>query len=347
MKIFLVISSLLIISIFFFYKEEPEVSDEIEIKLDKKVVVKKLQKESFTKTLKFSGFSEASRIVIIKSQVEGKVSSKSFEKGKFYKAGSQLVLIDPEDKIARLKEMEALLNQRKKEYEVAEKLFKKGFRSEVKLSESRTNFENALALYEKSQVELNNTKILIPFDSTIEDSFIELGDYVKKGDKIAKIVDLDPIFVKVNVTENVINNLKLNQATSIIIADKSYEGLISYISKTSDPLTRNFRVEIKINNKKKQIISGLSSEVRINLSKEDAYFIPSSLISLDDQGKIGIKVVQEKKVLFLTIDIISDTGNGYWVNSNSKNNLEDYMLITQGHEYVIEGEKVVIKNSDD
>ena len=315
--------------------------------MDKKVVVKKLQKESFTKTLKFSGFSEASRIVIIKSQVEGKVSSKSFEKGKFYKAGSQLVLIDPEDKIARLKEMEALLNQRKKEYEVAEKLFKKGFRSEVKLSESRTNFENALALYEKSQVELNNTKILIPFDSTIEDSFIELGDYVKKGDKIAKIVDLDPIFVKVNVTENVINNLKLNQTTSIIIADKSYEGLISYISKTSDPLTRNFRVEIKINNKQKQIISGLSSEVRINLSKEDAYFIPSSLISLDDQGKIGIKVVQEKKVLFLTIDIISDTGNGYWVNSNSKKNLEDYMLITQGHEYVIEGENVVIKNSDD
>ena len=298
MKIFLVISSLLIISIFFFYKEEAEVSDEIEIKLDKKVVVKKLQKESFTKTLKFSGFSEASRIVIIKSQVEGKVSSKSFEKGKFYKAGSQLVLIDPEDKIARLKEMEALLNQRKKEYEVAEKLFKKGFRSEVKLSESRTNFENALALYEKSQVELNNTKILIPFDSTIEDSFIELGDYVKKGDKIAKIVDLDPIFVKVNVTENVINNLKLNQTTSIIIADKSYEGLISYISKTSDPLTRNFRVEIKINNKQKQIISGLSSEVRINLSKEDAYFIPSSLISLDDQGKIGIKVVQEKKYYF-------------------------------------------------
>jgi len=346
-KIFLVISSLLIISIFFFYKEEAEVSDEIEIKLDKKVVVKKLQKESFTKTLKFSGFSEASRIVIIKSQVEGKVSSKSFEKGKFYKAGSQLVLIDPEDKIARLKEMEALLNQRKKEYEVAEKLFKKGFRSEVKLSESRTNFENALALYEKSQVELNNTKILIPFDSTIEDSFIELGDYVKKGDKIAKIVDLDPIFVKVNVTENVINNLKLNQTTSIIIADKSYEGLISYISKTSDPLTRNFRVEIKINNKQKQIISGLSSEARINLSKEDAYFIPSSLISLDDQGKIGIKVVQEKKVLFLTIDIISDTGNGYWVNSNSKNNLEDYMLITQGHEYVMEGENVVIKNSDD
>jgi len=347
MKIFLITSLILIFSVFFFLQDEVKETNELEIKLDKKVIVKKLQKENFIKTLKFSGFSEASRIVIIKSQVEGKVSSKTFEKGKFYKAGSQLVLVDPEDKIAKLKEMEALLNQRKKEYEVAEKLFEKGFRSEVKLSESRTNFENALALFEKSQVELNNTKILTPFDSTIEDSYVELGDYVKKGDNIAKIVDLDPIFIKINVTENEIDNLRLNQKTLIKISDKSYKGHINYISKTSDPLTRNFKVEIQINNANKKIISGLSSEVIVNLSEEDAYLIPSSLISLDNQGKIGVKVVKEKKVSFLTVDIISDTGNGYWINSNSNKNLEDYMLITQGHEYVIEGENVIIENSND
>jgi len=347
MKIFLITSLILIFSVFFFLQDEVKETNELEIKLDKKVIVKKLQKENFIKTLKFSGFSEASRIVIIKSQVEGKVSSKTFEKGKFYKAGSQLVLVDPEDKIAKLKEMEALLNQRKKEYEVAEKLFEKGFRSEVKLSESRTNFENALALFEKSQVELNNTKILTPFDSTIEDSYVELGDYVKKGDNIAKIVDLDPIFIKINVTENEIGNLRLNQKTLIKISDKSYKGHINYISKTSDPLTRNFKVEIQINNANKKIISGLSSEVIISLSEEDAYLIPSSLISLDNQGKIGVKVVKEKKVSFLTVDIISDTGNGYWINSNSNKNLEDYMLITQGHEYVIEGENVIIENSND
>jgi len=347
MKIFLITFLILISSVFFFLQDEVKETNELEIKLDKKVIVKKLQKENFIKTLKFSGFSEASRIVIIKSQVEGKVSSKTFEKGKFYKAGSQLVLVDPEDKIAKLKEMEALLNQRKKEYEVAEKLFEKGFRSEVKLSESRTNFENALALFEKSQVELNNTKILTPFDSTIEDSYVELGDYVKKGDNIAKIVDLDPIFIKINVTENEIDNLRLNQKTLIKISDKSYKGHINYISKTSDPLTRNFKVEIQINNANKKIISGLSSEVIVSLAEEDAYLIPSSLISLDNQGKIGVKVVKEKKVSFLTVDIISDTGNGYWINSNSNKNLEDYMLITQGHEYVTEGENVIIENSND
>ena len=347
MKLIITTVILLSLSVLIFFKEN-QLDDSITERVsEKEVIVKKIVKNKFLKKMKLSGYTNASRIVIIKSQVEGKIASKFFKKGQNYKAGTQLLLIDPEDKIAKLKEMEALLNQRKKEYEVAEKLFEKGFRSEVKLSESRTNFENALALFEKSQVELNNTKILTPFDSTIEDSYVELGDYVKKGDNIAKIVDLDPIFIKINVTENEIGNLRLNQKTLIKISDKSYKGHINYISKTSDPLTRNFKVEIQINNANKKIISGLSSEVIVNLSEEDAYLIPSSLISLDNQGKIGVKVVKEKKVSFLTVDIISDTGNGYWINSNSNKNLEDYMLITQGHEYVTEGENVIIENSND
>ena len=161
MKILIISFFLLLTSVFLFLRDD-DVSDELIVEEAKKeVVVRKLEKKKFEIKLKFSGFSEASRIVILKSQVEGKISSKFFEKGKSYKAGTQLILIDPEDKIAKLKEMEALLNQRKKEYEVAENLFNKGFRSEVKLSESRTNFEKALALYEKSQVNLNNTKIYI------------------------------------------------------------------------------------------------------------------------------------------------------------------------------------------
>ena len=44
---------------------------------------------------------------------------------------------------------------------------------------------------------------------------------------------------------------------------------------------------------------------------------------------------------------MSDTGNGYWVNPIKNKTLEDFMLITQGHEYVTEGEKVIVENSND
>ena len=81
--------------------------------MKKRSCSQKNSKTKFIRKLKFSGFTEASRIVVIKSQVEGRVSSKYFNK-QFYKAGTELLLIDPEDKIAKLKEMEALLNQRKR-----------------------------------------------------------------------------------------------------------------------------------------------------------------------------------------------------------------------------------------
>ena len=176
MKITALIIFFSLASVFLFLKKEEKVDPIEEIESTQQVEVKHLNKSNFSKTIKLRGFSEASRTVIIKAQVDGRISTKQFEKGNFYKAGAKLLLIDPEDKVAKVKEMEALLNQRKKEYEVAESLFKKGFRSEVKLSQSLTNFENALALYEKSQVALNNTNVSMPFDSAIEESYVELGD---------------------------------------------------------------------------------------------------------------------------------------------------------------------------
>ena len=345
----IIITSLILISltIFLIFKEDPKNDSIALIDAKKEVLVKKLKKKKFVNKLKFSGYTEASRIVIIKSQVEGKIASKTFEKGKFYKAGTQLILIDPEDKVAKLKEMEALLSQRKKEYEVAENLFEKGFRSEVKLSESRTNFEGALALYEKSQVELNNTKIYIPFDSIVEDSFVELGDYLKKGDHILKVVDLDPIFITLNVTEKEIKNLKQNQKAIITISGKRYEGFINYISKTADELTRNFKIQIKLKNKDNRIISGLSTEIEVGTKSEEAFFISSSLIALNNQGILGIKILNKEKVNFLPLEILSDSGNGYWVKVKNEFLNNEIFIITQGNEYVIHGEEVNFKIEDD
>ena len=346
MKI-LITGFLLLLGSTLLFLREDNVDDELVIKETKKeVVVKKLIKKKFEKKLKFSGFTEASRIVILKSQVEGKISSKFFEKGKAYKAGAQLILIDPEDKIAKLKEMEALLNQRKKEYEVAENLFNKGFRSEVKLSESRTNFEKALALYEKSQVKLNNTKIYVPFDSIVEDSYVELGDYLKKGDPIARVVDLDPIFITINITEKEIDKIKKGQKASIKISDSLYEGKVNYVSRTSDKLTRNFKVQIELSNKNNNIVSGLSSEIQIGTENDSAFFISSSLISLDNQGILGVKVIIDNTVSFLPIEVLSDVGNGYWIKLK-KNIAEDILIITQGSEYVIDGDLISFKFEED
>ena len=345
MKITVLIILFSLGTVFLFLKEDDQVDTIEKIETKKQVEVKMFKKSKFSKKIKLRGFSEASRTVVLKAQVDGKISTKQFDKGNFYKAGTQLLLIDPEDKVAKVKEMEALLNQRKKEYEVAESLFKKGFRSEVKLSQSLTNFENALALYEKSQVALNNTKVSMPFDSTIEDSYVELGDYLKKGDSIAKVVDLDPIFVSSTANEKEISNIRINQNARVKIGDIFFDGMINYISKTSDPNTRSFKIQVKVQNNDYKILSGLTSEIQILGPTTEAFFIPSSLVTLNNEGKIGVKIIFDAKVKFIPIQIISDTGNGYWINSKELNKNEFIDIIIQGQDFTVEGEQVdVIKN---
>ena len=345
MKITVLIILFSLGTVFLFLKEEEQVGSIEKIETKKQVEVKMLKKSNFSKKIKLRGFSEASRTVILKAQVDGRISTKQFDKGNFYKAGTQLLLIDPEDKVAKVKEMEALLNQRKKEYEVAESLFKKGFRSEVKLSQSLTNFENALALYEKSQVALNNTKVSMPFDSTIEDSYVELGDYLKKGDSIAKVVDLDPIFVSSSANEKEISNIRINQSARVKIGDILFDGIVNYISKTSDPNTRSFKIQVEVQNNNYSILSGLTSEIQILGPSTEAYFIPSSLVTLNNAGKIGVKIILDDKVKFVPIQILSDTGDGYWINSKELNAKDSVDIIIQGQDFTVEGEQVeIIKN---
>ena len=87
MRIYILIAILLIISIGLFFKEDsPKNSSSIE-KIEKTVGVKLLDKQNYSKILKLRGFTEASRIVTIKSQVEGRISAKFFNKGGYYKSG--------------------------------------------------------------------------------------------------------------------------------------------------------------------------------------------------------------------------------------------------------------------
>ena len=86
----------------------------------------------------------------------------------------------------------------------------------------------------------------------------------------------------------------------------------------------------------------MSSEIQIGTENDSAFFISSSLISLDNSGILGIKVIIDNKVSFLPIEVLSDVGNGYWIKLK-KNITKDILIITQGSEYVIDGDLISFK----
>ena len=63
------------------------------------------------------------------------------------------------------------------------------------------------------------------------------------------------------------------------------------------------------------------------------------MISLNDEGDLGIKILTNNIVQFTEIQIVEDTVDGLWVTGLPK----DVTIITVGQEYVINGQEVKVQ----
>jgi multidrug efflux system membrane fusion protein len=153
-------------------------------------------------------------------------------------------------------------------------------------------------------------------------------------------MQLHPITVTGEVTEKRVEQITLNQLVDIKLLDGSeLKGKISYISKSANPSTRTYKVEAIVENKNGLIREGLTADMMVPLQNLKAHLIPSYLLSLNDAGDLGIKIIKDDIVYFTNIQIVEDTVDGIWVAGLPVS----VTIITVGQEYVINGQEVNVQ----
>jgi multidrug efflux system membrane fusion protein len=153
-----------------------------------------------------------------------------------------------------------------------------------------------------------------------------------------QVIDYDPILATGQVSEQDIKDVKIGiNAQAILSTGERLNGLVSYISKTADKKTRTFRVEIRIENSDFKIKDGITTELFLPTKEVVAHLIPPSSLTLDSEGKIGIRHIGvNNSVIFSGVEIIGDNDELVWVTGLP----EKVLVITVGQEFVIEGQKV-------
>lgn len=284
------------------------------------------------------GRTEASRSVKLRAETAGKIAKIHAKEGAQVEKGQTLVKLDPAERMAALAEASALLRQRNIEYKAARSLATKGYRSDTKLAEAQAQLDAARAMVSQMKTDIARTSISAPFDGLLENRAVELGDYLKIGDDLAMIVDLDPILVVGAVSEREVGSIKIGQeATATLVDGRSLTGTIRFIGSVADAATRTFRVEIVIPNKERLVRDGITSQVRLLTAEIQAHFLSPSLLTLNEKGLLGVKAVDPgDKVIFYPVAILADRADGIWVGG-----LPDRVtIITVGQEFVRAGQRV-------
>ena len=303
-----------------------------------KVKAKKIKSELRQSNVLVQGRTESNRNVLVSSETNGIVREIFVKKGDFVKKDQILCKLSTDSRKAKLDEAKALMLQKKLEWDASKVLVEKGYRSQTKAAGSKAAYDASKALVIQMEEELENINIRSPFDGFFNDNLAEVGDFLSIGMPCGQVVDYNPILVIGQVSEQEIKKIKSDiQGYAILSTGEKLNGLLSYVSKTADSKTRTFRIELEINNSNFDIKDGITAELFIPTKKVEAHLIPPSSLTLDSDGKIGVRHIDSNnEVIFSDVEIIGDEKELIWVSGLP----EEITLITIGQEFVIEGQKV-------
>lgn len=303
-----------------------------------KVQVKIISFEPYLKKITLNGRSEASKNVTIRAETEGQIIEILHEQGDDITKGQEIVKINVQERSVRVREASELVKQRKIEYDAARKLIKQGFASDVRLAQTQSAYESARASLKRAQIDLEKTTVSAPFDGILGVRHVDVGDYVRVGDEITNIVDISPLKIAVFVNEKEVVQLKKgNSALLKFAGGEKRQGIVSFIAPAADMQSRTFRVEIEMPNDDSPLPAGLTAQVDIEVLSKQATKIPPSILTLNDEGSIGVKIVDDEgRTEFKIVEILEDTSDHIWVKG-----LDDgTRVVTVGQDFISPGQIV-------
>lgn len=300
-----------------------------------KVRVRTQSAEEVVRTIVVNGETAPARIVQISAETEGRVTWLGAERGANVERGGLLVRLDERDRKARLAQAQATVRQREVEYEGRLKLQSESYVSEAQLQEAIAQLEAAKTELRRAELDLEYMVVRAPFDGALQSRIVEVGDFLKVGEPIATFVDNRMIIVAADVSEFDARYVEVGESAEARLATgELVRGTIRYVAPVADTATRTFAVELEVDNAAGALRAGGTAELMIPAETVTAHRISPSLLTLDDAGNIGLKIINEQgEVEFVVADIALSSSDGVWLAGLP----DTATIITVGQGFVTDG----------
>ncbi len=303
-----------------------------------RVQIRAQQAESVTRTISVYGRTAPARTVQIKAETSGRVSAVGISRGEPARAGQTLLQLDLRDRQGRLEQARASVSEYQSAWESQQALKPQGYVSDTQLAETRAKLEGARAELLRAELDLDYMTLRAPFDGTVQERAVEVGDFVRPGDPVVTFVDNTRLIVTGSIAEQDAGFVRVGgAATAALVTGQNVKGRIRYLAPVAEEATRTFTVELEISNPGGKLPAGVTAEMRIPGGEVLAYRLAPSLLTLDAGGELGVKTVDaNKQVEFHRVQIARSEANGVWVTGLP----ESASIIVVGQGYVSAGQPV-------
>lgn len=289
--------------------------------------------------LMLQGQLEPWNSVTLSAQVSGRVESLAVGLGEQVRKGQTLLTIADEGRSSEVSRWQSRVRKLEADLSAARRLRTKNLAAESDVLDLESELAAANAELTSAKQAIRHLAPEAPFDGTINSKSVDTGDLVQVGSSLFQLVRVDRLKASAQIPQQSVGDVATGQAVRVDLLDGSrLSGVVTFVASAASSETRSFAVEIAVENPERKRVAGGSASLRVALPEVKAMFISPAYLSLGDDGRPGVKYVnEENRVEFGKVKLLSVSTEGAWVTG-----LPDQIrLITRGGGFVSIGEQVV------
>ncbi|WP_099190116.1 efflux RND transporter periplasmic adaptor subunit [Tepidibacter mesophilus] len=301
-------------------------------------------------------------------KMPGKVTGVNVEIGKKVNKGEVLFTLDKTDLVNGVKSAQAAydmavasLNMKQEQmqnakinYERMKALYEEGAISQkdfeqYELQASSTNLNAAQAQVDQARVgienaqsNLNNATVTAPISGIITAVNINEGEMASSGQAAVSIANMNKVVVDTDVSEYLINKIKLGELVDISIKSankENFKGKITALSPATASNSMTYPIKIEVDNKDSIIKPGMFANVNLVTDKKgNVITIPSESVVIKD-GESIVYTVKDGIAHINKVEIGIDNGEIVEIKKGIK---QGQVVVKKGQNYLEEGSKVEI-----
>jgi len=289
----------------------------------------------------YTGTLEGAKQAKIFASIPEAVVELPIKEGNRVQKGQAVIILDKGGVASQYNQAKAVYVEAKDNYKKMENLYKDGAISEQALNSSRRAYEVAEANFEsaRQQVELTS-----PISGILTDLLANIGEFVQPGLPLATVAQTDIMRLVVYIESQNISHIKKGQNAGIFVElsgknNSGLTGVITEVSRSADPETRLFRVEIHVDNPDRALKPGMFARAVITTANlKSVLTVPREAVFSTD-GIYKVFTVANGEAVEKSIGIGESTNEYIVVRSGLEESEE---VIVLGRNLVEDGSRVSI-----
>jgi len=226
-------------------------------------------------------------------EVNGQVRSVIVKEGDRVRQGDLIAQIDSRDYVNAHHSAKASYDAAMASLRRIEELYKDQLATRAQLDDVTAQMESLKAALDSAALNVERCSIKAPIAGTINQRFIEQGQFLNHSDPVVTILQMERVKIKVGIPESdveAVRRLDQFKVTIDALNGRDYVARKHYLSKTADPQARLYDLCLALDNRAEEILPDMFARVEIaKCQVADGIAVPLyAVITRNDQHVVYV-----------------------------------------------------------